>query len=262
MNDLTTFDFQNHAVRTVVIDSEPYWVARDVAEVLGYANTNDAISKHCRGVAKRYPIIDALGRTQEARVIGESDLYRLIAHSNLPAAEAFESWIYEEVLPTIRRTGSYDAGVKGPKRWGRTAMTTSQLASEFLAFKRVALAVGLTGNAAVISANGMTEREYGIAPLGLLGIELKSEDNERVLLPSEISRILGWKNAHEVNLKLAELGLQERLPGKKGGWRMTDKGAEYGVLIDTTKRHNNGAMVQQIKWKESVLLLLTEGFSA
>ena len=159
-----------------------------------------------------------------------------------------------EALPAVQ--------VKGPKRWGRTAMTTSQLASEFLAFKRVALAVGLTGNAAVISANGMTEREYGIAPLGLLGIELKSEDNERVLLPSESSRILGWKNAHEVNLKLAELGLQERLPGKKGGWRMTDKGAEYGVLIDTTKRHNNGAMVQQIKWKESVLLLLTEGFQA
>ena len=159
-----------------------------------------------------------------------------------------------EALPAVQ--------VKGPKRWGRTAMTTSQLASEFLAFKRVALAVGLTGNAAVISANGMTEREYGIAPLGLLGIELKSEDNERVLLPSEISRILGWKNAHEVNLKLAELGLQERLPGKKGEWTLTEKGAEHGVLIDTTKRHNSGAMVQQIKWKESVLLLLTEGFQA
>lgn len=106
MNDLTTFDFQNHAVRTLVIDGAPYWVAKDVAEVLGYTNPSKAIGDHCKGVTKRYPLQTA-GGVQEMRVIGESDLYRLIAHSNLPAAEAFESWIYEEVLPTIRRTGGY-----------------------------------------------------------------------------------------------------------------------------------------------------------
>lgn len=105
--ELTTFNFQNHEVRTVVIDDTPYWVAKDVAEVLGYANTNKAVNDHCRGVTKRYPIVDALGRTQEARVIGESDLYRLIAHSNLPAAVEFEAWIFEEVLPAIRKTGGY-----------------------------------------------------------------------------------------------------------------------------------------------------------
>lgn len=107
MKDLVKFEFKSREIRTVTIDGNPYWVAKDVAEVLGYANTNEAISRHCRGVAKRYPIVDALGRTQEARVIGESDLYRLIAHSNLPAAEEFEAWIYEKVLPTIRKTGVY-----------------------------------------------------------------------------------------------------------------------------------------------------------
>lgn len=257
MNDLTTFDFQNHEVRTVVIDGEPYWVAKDVAEVLGYANTNDAISRHCKGVAKRYPLRTA-GGMQEARVIGESDLYRLIAHSNLPAAEAFESWIYDEVLPTIRRTGGYVApGGKGPKRWGRTGLTTGQLASEFLAFKKIAMGVGLDGNAAVISANGMTAQEYGVAPLSLMGIELKSEDNQRLLTPTQIAKILGVK-PRSINPRLAELGLQERQ--ESGEWTLTEKGEEYGVLLDTTKRHNSGAMVQQIKWKESVLLLLTEGF--
>lgn len=260
MNDLTTFDFQNHAVRTLVIGGEPYWVARDVAEVLGYANTNDAISKHCRGVAKRYPIIDALGRTQEARVIGESDLYRLIAHSNLPAAEAFESWIYEEVLPTIRKTGGYCLNQgKGPVRWGAGELTTSALGAEFRAFKSWAIAAGLKGNAAVISADGMTAQTYGVSLLRVMGIELKSEDNERLLRPTDIAKILGVK-PRAINPKLAELGLQKRLPS--GEWTLTEKGAEYGVLLDTTKRHNSGAMVQQIKWKESVLLLLTEGFSA
>lgn len=104
--EVVPFQFHSHEVRTVVIDDTPYWVAKDVAEVLGYANTNEAISRHCKGVAKRYPL-ETAGGVQEMRVIGESDLYRLIAHSNLPAAVEFEAWIFEEVLPAIRKTGGY-----------------------------------------------------------------------------------------------------------------------------------------------------------
>ena len=256
MNDLTTITTMTG--RTMA--------SREIAELTG--KRHDNILRDIKTLIEQGAITalnfeastytDASGKSNPEYLLDFDATMTLVTgyNANLRAAviRRWRELETGEALPAVQ--------VKGPKRWGRTAMTTSQLASEFLAFKRVALAVGLTGNAAVISANGMTEREYGIAPLGLLGIELKSEDNERVLLPSEISRILGWKNAHEVNLKLAELGLQERLPGKKGGWRMTDKGSEYGVLIDTTKRHNNGAMVQQIKWKESVLLLLTEGFQA
>ena len=105
-NAIQPFKFKDHEVRTVVIEDAPFWVAKDVAEVLGYANISDAISKHCKGVAKRYPLQTA-GGVQEMRVIGEPDLYRLIAHSNLPAAVEFEAWIFDEVLPTIRRTGGY-----------------------------------------------------------------------------------------------------------------------------------------------------------
>ena len=96
------FNFQTHEVRTVVIDDTPHWVAKDVCEVLGYKDTVNAVKQHCRGVVKHHPIVDALGRTQEARIIAEPDLYRLIAHSHLPAAQEFEAWIFEEVLPTIR----------------------------------------------------------------------------------------------------------------------------------------------------------------
>ena len=69
MESLTNFTaFSNPEfgeIRTAEIDGEPWFVGKDVAESLGYANTNDALNKHCRGVAKRYPIIDSLGRTQE-----------------------------------------------------------------------------------------------------------------------------------------------------------------------------------------------------
>ena len=96
-------------VRTMVDEAgRPLFCGKDVAIVLGYTNTSKALSDHCRGeVTKRYPIVDSLGRTQKAVFIPESDLYRLIVHSKLPAAEKFERWVFEEVLPSIRKTGSY-----------------------------------------------------------------------------------------------------------------------------------------------------------
>lgn len=99
--------FGAQEIRTVTIDGEPWFVARDVAEVLGYKDTVNAVKQHCRGVVKRHPIIDALGRTQEVRIIREPDLYRLTAGSTLPAAARFEAWIFEEVLPTLRKRGRY-----------------------------------------------------------------------------------------------------------------------------------------------------------
>ena len=73
--------------------------------MLGYTNTNKAVSDHCHGVPKYYPIVDSMGRDQQARIINEPDLYRLVAHSKMPTATIFEEWVYGEVLPTIRKTG-------------------------------------------------------------------------------------------------------------------------------------------------------------
>lgn len=97
------------SIRTIERDGKILFCGKDVALALGFINTNDALTKHCRcdGVAIRYPIEDSLGRKQEARFITEGDVYRLITHSRLPAAEQFESWVFDEVLPSIRKTGSY-----------------------------------------------------------------------------------------------------------------------------------------------------------
>ena len=93
-------------IRTILQDGNILFCGKDVAEALGYTNTKDALSKHCKGVAKRDPL-QTPGGTQEARFITEGDVYRLITHSRLPAAEQFESWVFDEVLPSIRKTGSY-----------------------------------------------------------------------------------------------------------------------------------------------------------
>lgn len=95
------------SLRTYEEDGKILFCGKDVAKVLGYKNPNKAIGDHCRGITKRYPIQDSLGRTQEAVFITEPDLYRLITHSKLPTAEKFERWVFEEVLPAIRRTGGY-----------------------------------------------------------------------------------------------------------------------------------------------------------
>ncbi|EKD38156.1 MAG: hypothetical protein ACD_75C00843G0002 [uncultured bacterium] len=101
------FYFQEKEIRSITNEQgNPLFVARDVANALGYANTNDAIGRHCKGVVKTYPLLTP-GGMQEVRVIHEPDLYRLVAGSHLPGAIEFERWIFEDVIPSIRRTGGY-----------------------------------------------------------------------------------------------------------------------------------------------------------
>lgn len=107
MNELQIFNSGEFGeVRTIEIDGKPYFVGADVAKALGYKDTVNALKQHCRGVVKHH-LIDSLGRNQEASFITEGDLYRLIMKSKLPSAEKFEAWVMDEVLPTIRKTGSY-----------------------------------------------------------------------------------------------------------------------------------------------------------
>ncbi|GAB3438214.1 BRO-N domain-containing protein [Insolitispirillum peregrinum] len=115
MSTVIPFEFNSHAVRVVEIDGEPWFVGKDVAEVLGYADTTNAMKQHCRGVAKRHPIVDSLGRSQQVRVLSEPDVLRLMISSTLPAAQEFEALVFEVILPTIRKTGKYAVG-SGPEQ--------------------------------------------------------------------------------------------------------------------------------------------------
>lgn len=94
-------------VRTLNEDGKIYFVASDIAKRLGYMKPANAISAHCRYTLKRsIPHPQGKG-TLDVNVIPESDVYRLIIHSKLPAAERFEKWVFDEVLPSIRKTGGY-----------------------------------------------------------------------------------------------------------------------------------------------------------
>lgn len=98
-------------VRTVEIEGKPFFCGSDVAKALGYSEPHKAVTRHCRDDGmKRTPIADSLGRVQETVFISEGDLYRLIVSSKLPTAEKFERWVFDEVLPSIRKHGGYIAG--------------------------------------------------------------------------------------------------------------------------------------------------------
>ena len=97
-------------IRVVEIEGKTYFVGNDVAKSLGYLRPKDAISAHCKGAAfHRLP--DNQGVMQDTKIIPEGDVYRLAAKSELPGAEEFESWIFDEVLPSIRKNGGYLAAI-------------------------------------------------------------------------------------------------------------------------------------------------------
>lgn len=100
-------------VRTLEIDGQPYFVGKDVAEILGYSNTRQALKSHVDDEDKGVTNLDTLGGKQDIVIINESGLYSLILSSKLPQAKAFKRWVTNEVLPAIRKHGSYVAPSQG-----------------------------------------------------------------------------------------------------------------------------------------------------
>ena len=106
MNEI--FNFHGRTVRTVTVNDTPYFVGKDVAEILGYAKARNALSTHVDSEdALKWGVMDELGRKQETTIINESGLYSLILSSRLPQAKEFKRWVTSEVLPTIRKNGMF-----------------------------------------------------------------------------------------------------------------------------------------------------------
>lgn len=113
MNNIQVFkNSEFGSIRTVEINKEPFFVAKDVAEILGYSNSRKAIIDHVDEEDKGVTKCDTLGGVQELSVINESGLYSLVLSSKLPTAKRFKRWVTSEVLPAIRKTGGYIGGAE------------------------------------------------------------------------------------------------------------------------------------------------------
>lgn len=134
MNDLKIFKNEEFGqVRTVVIDGEPYILGSDVAGALGYTNPTKAVRDHVDDEDKLTEQIVLSGQTREAIVVNESGLYSLILGSKLPSAKKFKRWITSEVIPSIRKTGSYNL----PQTYADALRELANKAEEAERYKKV-----------------------------------------------------------------------------------------------------------------------------
>ena len=109
MNEVQLFNFENNEVRSLLINSEPWFVGKDVAEILGYKKPENAIANHVDEDDKTTTLIQGTGSNYKSKtmIINESGLYSLVLSSKLPSAKKFKRWVTSEVLPALRKKGQY-----------------------------------------------------------------------------------------------------------------------------------------------------------
>jgi prophage antirepressor-like protein len=250
MNNIAVFESKELGcvLNAIMFNNEPAFEAVKVAEILGYANPYDAISQHCENTInlnsreiREFGLSDIIGNRKGVILIPESDLYSLIQSSKLESAKPFKRWVNKEVLPSIRKTGSYSV-TQSP-----TSLAT--ITNDTESAIKLANMFGITGNQALISADRVITKKHNFSPIKELGITLIAPSVEPLLTPTEIGSILGL-TGQAVNKRLVELQMQEKIGGK---WMPKLKGVDYAVMIDLEA---NGTR-QQLKWKASVKDLLT-----
>ena len=129
MDKMQLFNFEGNEVRTLKIDEEPFFVGKDVTEILGYSNSRKALKDHVDEEDKKdgVTIRDSIGREQQPTLINESGLYSLILSSKMPKAKKFKHWVTSEVLPAIRKTGSYQVPQTPEEQLALTMEVTNRL---------------------------------------------------------------------------------------------------------------------------------------
>lgn len=176
MNEVQVFNSADFgSVRTIEIDGRPYFVANDVAKALGYSVPKDAISRHCKGALKHRYLTE--GGEQELKIIPEGDVYRLVVKSQLPKADEFEHWIFDEVLPSIRKNGGYISNQEN--------LTPEQIVA----------------NALIVAQNIISQKDKQIEQM-----KPKAEffdavaDSKTAISMNEVSKVLGIKGYGRNNL--------------------------------------------------------------
>ena len=127
MTALTPFQFEDQPVRVLLIDAEPWFVLNDLCRVLGLDQISRVKARLDDALTRITPIADALGRTQQATIVSEPGMYEVVIRSDKPDAITFRRWITSEVLPQIRRTGSYNAA---PQLTGKQLLAAGLLEAD------------------------------------------------------------------------------------------------------------------------------------
>ena len=250
MPNIIPFSFENHSVRSLIIDDQPWFVAADICHALGYENSRDAIYKHVDQEDKNTVAIrDSIASgNPNKQIINESGLYSLILRSRKPEAKRFKRWVTSEVLPAIRKTGGYS--LIAPPLYDTSMQALRMAPSAVIAAK----AFGFDQNMAALSANRFIKTQTQVDLLDLFGQKHLVAENQQAMFftPTQLGKRWGI-SGKAFNQKLADAGLQIK---RDGVWVPTGVAEGFYRLYDTAKRHSNGTPITQIKWMETVLDML------
>jgi prophage antirepressor-like protein len=221
--NVTPFNFNGLSVRSIVSDNgDVMFVASDVTKILGYSNISDAVKRHCKS-QNTIVIHDGKRGNPNLTVIPERDVYRLIINSKLPSAERFEEWVVAEVLPSIRKTGSY---IPGQQQTQSVVLLDAQL----LFVEKASSILNCSETSKIkMLANVATNN-------GLPSNLLPSYVDEKLTRSlSELLKIHGSNlSATKANKILLELGYLQKLTRPSTGkttkefWNITSTGLRYG----------------------------------
>ena len=231
-------------IRTLELNNKMWFGATDVATSLGYSNPRDAIVRHCKsnGVVI-HDVIDSMGRNQQMKFINEGNVYRLVASSQLPTADEFESWIFDEVIPSVIHTGGY------------IATKEDDTVDEIMARALIVANVTLAKREERIK-NLQEENARQGETINLLTNEVKQSaskikcfneyiSSEGTYTTTQIAKEYGW-GAETLNKKLKEMGIQYK---QNGQWLLTAKydGKGYTKSIPRTYTRLDGTTGTQMQ---------------
>ena len=239
-------------LRTVIIDNEPWFVGKDVADTLGYSDTNKAVAMHVDDEDKKLndktsPSFGQRGAT----LINESGVYSLVFGSKLESAKEFKHWVTHDVLPSIRKTGAYQIPKIAPNPHYRTRMVKTAITDIGGTAQAIMLTYHVKHGMALAAAQEMIGEAYGIDTTPLQRL-IPAEATPSFLNATMIAEHMGLKcktgkpNAAEANRRLEAAGLMERR-GKR--WKLTEAGKAYG---EEKPYVNHGHSDYQIVWNDRV----------
>lgn len=247
MSELKVFgngEFGN--VRVTMRYDEPWFVAKDVAQAMDYASTNmSQIFGAVPDMWKGSNPITTPGGVQDMLCISEQGLYFFLGRSDKPKALPYQMWIAGEVVPSIRKTGSYTLH--------KEPVELAQL-ERVRILREMLEAAGLSPDAVATGLNSMNRAITGEDLLALSEAELVAPVQELVLTPTELGMEVGM-SGKEINKLLLSRGYQEKLCGR---WQPTEAGKPYACLVSVNKAHSNGTPVLQLKWFATLLPIIQD----
>ena len=252
MPNLINFNYNTNVIRTQVTeDGEPSFCLADICAALELSNPSVVASQICEefsipklnlGMVTRPD-----GSSIEANFITEPQLYFVMMRSRSDKAKPFRQWVVNDVLPSIRKTGKYEA----PKPEPMVKPKDFKLADMMESAKIIFDAAGIEGAALALALDSVAVNETGKSMIKAAGLQLSVPDQKVPLCPTDIGKPLGL-TPQAVNSILAARGLQRKKAD--GKWEPTEKGKQLGaVLLYVSKKQGTGTPVTQLKWPSDIL---------